>query len=72
MVGAFKKTFDEFRSSYILKYQPRGVPLEGWHEIDVNRSSLIAVAHFTCSPTTAALQSVVESRLIRAVEAEGV
>ena len=26
---------DEFRQSYVLRYTPKGVPLEGWHRLEV-------------------------------------
>ena len=29
------RILDEFRSSYVLRYTPRGVDRPGWHEIDV-------------------------------------
>ena len=32
---AFQRILDEFRSSYVLQYTPRGVDRPGWHEIDV-------------------------------------
>jgi VWFA-related protein len=35
LVGAFERAFENFRSSYVLRYRPTGVPLEGWHDIDV-------------------------------------
>ena len=35
LVGAFERAFEDFRSSYVLRYRPTGVPLEGWHDIDV-------------------------------------
>jgi VWFA-related protein len=35
LFGTFKKAFDDFRSSYVLRYTPRGVMREGWHEIKV-------------------------------------
>lgn len=34
-VAAFKKVFDDFRQSYILRYSPRGVESAGWHELTV-------------------------------------
>lgn len=34
-VTGFKRAFDDFRSSYVLRYVPKGVALTGWHEIDV-------------------------------------
>jgi tetratricopeptide (TPR) repeat protein len=35
LVGTFRETFDNFRSSYILRYTPQGVPRAGWHTIEV-------------------------------------
>ena len=35
LVGAFERVFEDFRSSYVLRYRPTGVPLEGWHDINV-------------------------------------
>ena len=32
---AFQRILDEFRSSYVLRYTPRGVEGAGWHEISV-------------------------------------
>ena len=32
----FRKVLDEFRTSYVLRYTPRGVAPGGWHEIVVN------------------------------------
>jgi VWFA-related protein len=34
-VKAFKRVFDNYRHSYVLRYTPRGVPADGWHEITV-------------------------------------
>jgi VWFA-related protein len=34
-VGAFRQVLDEFRTSYVLRYTPRGVKREGWHELTV-------------------------------------
>lgn len=33
--AAFVRLLDEFRQRYILKYSPRGVSSEGWHELKV-------------------------------------
>jgi VWFA-related protein len=33
--GAFQKILQDFRSRYILSYSPQGVPLEGFHRLDV-------------------------------------
>jgi VWFA-related protein len=35
-VGAFKKVFNDFRQSYVLRYTPRGVSGSGWHELSVS------------------------------------
>lgn len=35
VLGAFKKIFDDFRQSYVLRYSPEGVAMPGWHAIDV-------------------------------------
>ena len=35
-VAAFKKVFDDFRQSYVLRYAPRGVETAGWHELAVS------------------------------------
>jgi hypothetical protein len=35
MVGTFRQILDEFRQSYILHYQPAGVPAGGWHTLAV-------------------------------------
>lgn len=32
----FKRIFDDFRASYVLRYSPEGVAREGWHAIKVN------------------------------------
>ncbi|HKV99724.1 MAG TPA: VWA domain-containing protein [Vicinamibacterales bacterium] len=34
-VKEFKKTFDAFRVSYVLRYSPAGVALPGWHKLTV-------------------------------------
>ena len=31
----FKRAFDDFRSSYLLRYTPRDVSPEGWHDLEV-------------------------------------
>jgi VWFA-related protein len=33
--GAFTRAIEEFRTSYVLRYMPEGVPSGGWHEITV-------------------------------------
>jgi hypothetical protein len=34
-VKEFRKIFDDFRASYVLRYTPKGVERGGWHEIEV-------------------------------------
>lgn len=34
-VHGFKKAFEDFGSSYVLRYTPLGVAPEGWHQVDV-------------------------------------
>jgi VWFA-related protein len=36
MASTFRRAFDDFRSSYVLQYTPRGVAREGWHAITVS------------------------------------
>jgi VWFA-related protein len=36
MAGTFRRAFDEFRQSYVLRYTARGVKREGWHELAVS------------------------------------
>ena len=31
----FKRIFDDFRASYVLRYSPEGVARDGWHELKV-------------------------------------
>jgi hypothetical protein len=31
----FKEIFDEFKNRYVLRYEPKGVPAAGWHDISV-------------------------------------
>ena len=31
----FKKVFEDYRASYLLRYVPKGVPATGWHEVNV-------------------------------------
>lgn len=31
----FKKVFEDYRASYVLRYVPKGVPATGWHEVKV-------------------------------------
>ena len=35
LVFDFKKIFDDFRQSYVLRFRPAGVPPHGWHELTV-------------------------------------
>jgi hypothetical protein len=35
-VGAFKRAFDLFRESYVLRFTPQGVKPDGWHELKVD------------------------------------
>lgn len=35
LTGTLRKAFEDFRSSYVLRYMPQGVPQRGWHPIDV-------------------------------------
>ena len=35
-VDAFKQVFEDFRHSYVLRYLPSGVRVEGWHELTVS------------------------------------
>ena len=35
-VSVFKRVFDEFKQSYVLRYTPRDVPSTGWHELAVS------------------------------------
>jgi VWFA-related protein len=34
-VKTFKRVFDDYRQSYVLRYAPHGVERDGWHEIKV-------------------------------------
>ena len=34
--GTFKKAFEDFRNSYVLRYTLKGVAAGGWHRIDVS------------------------------------
>ena len=40
ILNQFKRVFDDFRQSYMLRYTPRGVTLPGWHAIDVQVPSV--------------------------------
>lgn len=35
VVGAFDRVFEDFRSSYVLRYTPARVNARGWHELEV-------------------------------------
>jgi tetratricopeptide (TPR) repeat protein len=35
LLGAFKDTFENFRTNYVLRYSPQGVARTGWHTINV-------------------------------------
>jgi hypothetical protein len=35
LVKDFAKIFDDFRQGYVLRFTPTGVPLHGWHELNV-------------------------------------
>jgi tetratricopeptide (TPR) repeat protein len=35
LTSTFSKTFEDFRSSYVLRYTAQGVPRLGWHAIEV-------------------------------------
>jgi hypothetical protein len=37
-VSAFKRVFQEFRQSYVLRYAPENVERDGWHELSVTVS----------------------------------
>ena len=36
LASAFRKAFEDFRSSYVLRYTLQGVPRGGWHTIEVS------------------------------------
>lgn len=36
VVSSFRKAFDDFRQSYVLRYSPKGVAAGGWHELKVD------------------------------------
>lgn len=36
VVSSFRKAFDDFRQSYVLRYTPQGVTRGGWHELKVD------------------------------------
>ena len=33
--AAFKRTVEDFRQAYVLRYTPRNVPLPGWHDLSI-------------------------------------
>jgi VWFA-related protein len=35
LTATFRRAFEDFRTSYVLRYTLRGVPRAGWHRIDV-------------------------------------
>jgi VWFA-related protein len=35
VVRTFRRIFDDFRQSYVLRYTPSGVPPRGWHDLTV-------------------------------------
>ena len=35
VVSSFRKAYDDFRQSYVLRYSPRGVARGGWHDLKV-------------------------------------
>ena len=39
LVDAFRRAFDDFRQSYLLRYTAEGVPPAGWHELRVEISN---------------------------------
>ena len=40
ILNAFRRIFDDFRQSYMLRYRPAGVDPAGWHAIDVQVPSI--------------------------------
>jgi VWFA-related protein len=40
ILNAFRRIFDDFRQSYVLRYTPRGVAPAGWHAIEVQVPSV--------------------------------
>lgn len=38
LTGVFTRAFEAFRSGYVLRYTPRGVAADGWHDIEVRVS----------------------------------
>jgi VWFA-related protein len=35
LTGTFRRAFEDFRNSYVLRYTPKGVAAPGWHAIEV-------------------------------------
>jgi tetratricopeptide (TPR) repeat protein len=35
LIGTFRRTFEDFRNGYVLRYTPQGIDRRGWHTIDV-------------------------------------
>ena len=33
--ASFIRELEDFRTSYVLRYSPTGVPAGGWHDVDV-------------------------------------
>ena len=40
VLNAFRRIFDDFRQSYVLRYTPKGVERRGWHAIEVQVPSI--------------------------------
>jgi hypothetical protein len=40
VLNAFRRIFDDFRQSYVLRYTPKGVDPRGWHAIEVHVPSV--------------------------------
>jgi hypothetical protein len=40
VLNAFRRIFDDFRQSYVLRYTPKGVEPRGWHAIEVQVPSV--------------------------------
>ena len=41
----FKRIFDDFRASYVLRYTPKGVARDGWHDLRVTLKRPDAATH---------------------------
>jgi hypothetical protein len=35
LTDVFLRAFEDFRSSYLIRYSPTGVPRGGWHDVSV-------------------------------------